>query len=170
MDMYQIGDRVVYGIHGVCMVVDQEARTIDRKRLTYLVLEPTGQDGSRYLIPTHNEAAMAKLRPMISKEDFVSLLESREVREGSWIRDENQRKQVYRELIGSGNRVKLMQMVHSLYAHKESQSAAGRKCHLCDENFLRDAEKLLASEAAIVMDMEPDAARQYIRNKLKEDA
>ncbi len=168
--MYQIGDRVIYGIHGVCMVVDQEERTIDRKRHTYLALEPIGQDGSRYLIPTHNEAAMAKLRPMISGEDFASLLESQEVRADGWIRDENLRKQTYRELISSGDRVKLMQMVHSLYAHKAAQSAAGRKCHLCDENFLRDAEKLLASEAAIVMDLEPDAARQYIRNKLKEDA
>ena len=56
--MYQIGDQVVYGIHGVCCVVEQEERVIDRKRVTYLVLEPVGQDGSRYLVPTHNAAAM----------------------------------------------------------------------------------------------------------------
>ncbi len=168
--MFLVGDKVVYGIHGVCIVVAQEERVIDRKKLTYLALEPIGQDGSRYLIPTHNAAAMAKLRPMISKAEFEALMGSDGVHADGWIKDENLRKQAYRDLIGSGDRAKLMQMVCSLYRHKAAQSAAGRKCHLCDENFLRDAEKLLISEAAIVLNIEPDEAKQYIRSKLKEDA
>lgn len=168
--MYQVGDKVVYGVHGVCMVVDQEERVVDRKRLTYLALEPVGQDGSRYLVPTHNAAAMSKLRNMLSKEELETLIQSEEVRADGWIRDENLRKQTYRDLIGSGDRAKLMQMVHTLYRHKAAQTAAGKKCHLCDENFLRDAEKLLISEISIVMDVQPDQAKQYIRTKLKEDA
>lgn len=168
--MYQIGDKVVYGVHGVCMVVDQEERVVDRKRLTYLALEPVGQDGSRYLVPTHNAAAMAKLRSMLSREELDAIWQSEEVMADGWIRDENLRKQTYRELIGSGDRTKLMQMIRTLYRHKAQQTSAGKKVHLCDDNFLRDAEKLLASEVSIVMDMEPDQAKQYIRSKLKEDA
>ena len=167
--MYQVGDQVVYGIHGVCCVADQEGRTVDRKRVTYLVLEPVGQDGSRYLVPTHNAAAMAKLRKMLSREDLERLLQSEEVRADSWIRDENQRKQTYRDLISSGDRVKLMQMVCTLYKHKAAQAAAGRKVHLCDDNFLRDAEKLLASEISIVMDMEFDQAKKYMKEHLNKE-
>ena len=166
--MYQIGDRVVYGIHGVCCVVDQEERVVDRKRVTYLALEPVGQDGSRYLVPTHNAAAMAKLRKMLSREELEDLLNSETIRSDGWIKDENQRKQTYRELISSGNLVKLMQMVHTLYRHKAAQTAAGRKVHLCDDNFLRDAEKLLAIEAAIVMGMEYDQAKKYLKEYLYE--
>lgn len=168
--MYHIGDQVVYGVHGVCRVVDQEERLVDRKRLTYLALEPVGQDGSRYLVPTHNEAAMSKVKHMLSKEELAAMLESQEVRADGWIKDENLRKQTYRELISSGDRARLMQMVRTLYRHKASQAAAGRKVHLCDDNFLRDAEKLLLSEVSIVMDMDNDQAKQYLRGKLKEDA
>ncbi len=168
--MFQVGDRVVYGMHGVCNVVDQEERTVDRKRHVYLALEPIGQDGARYLVPTHNQVAMAKLQPMLSREDLQAMLASEKVRTDGWIKDENLRKQLYRELISSGDRAKLMQMVSTLYRHKASQSAAGRKCHLCDENFLRDAEKLLTSEIAIVMDLTAEEAKHYIRSKLKEDA
>jgi len=168
--MYQIGDQVVYGVHGVCRVVDQEERVIDRKRVTYLALEPVGQDGSRYLVPTHNAAAMSKVKQMLSKEDLTALMDSEEVRSDGWIRDENQRKQTYRELISSGDRVKLMQMVRTLYRHKAAQAAAGRKVHMCDDNFLRDAEKLLTGEVAIVMGIDADQAKQFIRNRLKEDA
>ena len=164
--MYQIGDQVVYGIHGVCCVVEQEERVIDRKRVTYLVLEPVGRDGSRYLVPTHNAAAMAKLRKKLSREELEDLLKSETIRVDGWITDQNQRKQMYRELISSGDLAKLMQMVHTLYRHKNAQAAAGRKVHLCDENFLRDAEKLLASEAAIVLGMEYDQARKYLKENL----
>ena len=164
--MYQIGDQVVYGIHGVCCVVEQEERVIDRKRVTYLVLEPVGRDGSRYLVPTHNAAAMAKLRKKLSREELEDLLKSETIRVDGWITDKNQRKQTYRELISSGDLAKLMQMVHTLYRHKNAQAAAGRKVHLCDENFLRDAEKLLASEAAIVLGMEYDQARKYLKENL----
>ena len=165
--MYQIGDKVVYGVHGVCVVADLEQRVIDRKKRTYLALEPIGQDGSRYLVPTHNETAMAKLRPMLSAQELEDLIKSDEVHADGWIRDENQRKQTYRDLIGSGDRVKLMQMVATLYRHKAAQTAAGKKVHLCDDNFLRDAEKLLTGEFAIVLNMEPEQARSYIRTNLK---
>lgn len=165
--MFQVGDQVVYGIHGVCRVVDQEERVVDRKRVTYLALEPIGQGGSKYLVPTQNAAAMAKLRRMLSKEELEAMLDSQEVRADSWIKDENLRKQTYRELINSGDRTRLICMVRTLYRHKAAQAAAGRKCHLCDENFLRDAEKLLTSEFSLVLGMEPEQVRKYVSEKLK---
>lgn len=164
--MYQIGDQVVYGIHGVCKIVDQEERVVDRKTVTYLVLEPVDQESSRYLIPTHNASAMAKLRPMLTVEELQSLLHSEEIRDGGWIREENLRKNTYRELITSGDRVELLKMLHSLYSHKKNQISAGKKVHLADDNFLRDAEKLLASEISVVMNLPAEEARAYLRKAL----
>ena len=165
--MYQAGDRVLYGIHGICRVTAEEERIVDRKRVTYLALEPEDQPGARYLVPTHNTAAMAKLRAMLTKEELEALLQSEEVRQNGWVTDENQRKQLYRELINGGDRGRLMQMVCTLYRHKAAQQAAGRKVHQCDDNFLRDAEKLLCSEAATVLEMDYDQARAYLREQLK---
>lgn len=168
--MYQVGELVVYGMHGVCRVVSQEERLVDKKRLNYLALEPVGHGGSRFLVPTQNASAMAKLQPVLSKEELETMITSEYVKTGQWIRDENQRKQTYRELIGSGDRKRLMRMVHTLYSHKADQSATGRKIHLCDENFLHDAEKLLIGEISTVLHLEPEQARAYIHKNLKEDA
>ncbi len=165
--MYQVGERVVYGIHGVCCVADQENRMVDGVRRTYLVLEPVGQDGARYLVPTHNAAAMGKLRPMLSADEIPGMLRSEPVHSDCWIQEENRRKQAYRELISSSDSEKLMQMVCTLYRHKAAQVAAGRKVHQCDDNFLRDAEKLLSGEIALAMDLEYDQARSYLREQLK---
>lgn len=165
--MYQICDRVVYGIHGVCQVVALEERTVDRKKVVYLALEPVGQGGSRYLIPTHNEAAMGKLRKMLNAEELKAMLSAEQIRRGEWIPDENRRKQTYREQIAGGDRMVLLEMICTIYRHKEMQIAAGKKVHLCDENFLRDAERLVAGELAIAMEISLPEALSLLREHLK---
>jgi len=165
--VYQAGDRVIYGMHGVCRIMEEELRTVERKQVHYLVLEPTDQAGSRYLVPTHNAAAMAKLRKILTPEEMESLICSDAVRCGEWIRDENQRKQHYRALSSGGDRTSLLQAVYLLYRHKEAQLACGRKIHLCDENFLRDAEKMICGELCVVLGMTSEEARIYLREKLK---
>ncbi len=168
--MYQIGDQVVYGIHGVCAVAAVEQRTVDRKKVEYFALEPVDQPGTRYYVPTGNQAALAKLKPVLSRQELEALLVSDAVRQDVWITDEGQRKLYYRELINSGDRGKLLAMVGSLYRHKASQAAMGRKFHLCDENFLRDAQKLLNSEFALVLGMDPLQVGEYLRTRLTETA
>ena len=165
--MYQIGDCVVYGVHGVCRVIGMEKQLVNRKRSLYMVLQPLAQTESRFYLPTENPTAMAKLKTVMTKEALVELLASDQVRQEEWIPDENRRKQYYRELIGSGDRVSLMRMITNLYRYKQTQLDAGRKFHQSDDNFLRDAERLLSSEIALVMELSQEDARNYLREQLK---
>lgn len=162
--MYQIGDIVVYGIHGVCKITELEEKTVDRQRVQYYVLRPVEQPETRYYIPMKNPVAVAKLSPLMSREELKLLLEERTVPDGTWIPDENQRKQRYRELISSGDRPALLAMVRALRAHKSEQLAQGRKFHLCDENFLRDAEKLLCSEFSVVLNISQQEMAAYLED------
>lgn len=165
--MFSSGDNVLYGIHGVCRILDLEVRTVDRKRVEYYVLEPLEQPGSRYYVPTQNQAAVSKLRRIMTTTELDALLRSKEARQDSWIADENQRKQRYRDLINSGDRAALISMVNTLHHHKDLQAAAGRKFHLCDENFLRDAEKLLNSEFSLVLNIHQNQVEDYVLSMLK---
>jgi CarD family transcriptional regulator len=131
------------------------------------VLAPENQEGSRYLVPTHNAAAMSKLCPMLTVAEMEELFQSDAIARDYWIKDENQRKQTYRELISGTDRAALMGMVKTLYRQKASLIAAGKKFHQCDENFLRDAEKRLASELVHVLETDYDRAKSYLREKLK---
>lgn len=165
--MFQSGDWVMYGIHGVCRVVGTEKQLVNRKRTEFLVLEPMSQNESRFYLPTANPTAMAKLKEVLPTEELKSLLSSEEIREDVWIKEENLRKQTYRELINGGDRIALIKMVSTLYRYREAQTAAGKKFHQCDDNFLRDAEKLLSSEISLVLEMTQEEARNYLREQLK---
>ena len=167
--MHQRGDQVLYGIHGICNIVDLEMRKIDKKSIEYYVLEPVEQPGTRFYVPTQNPAAVAKLRPIITQEELNDMLRSNDTCADVWIADENQRKQQYRDLITSGDRAALIQMVHTLHRHKEKQAAAGRKFHLCDESFLRDAERLLNAEFSLVLNIDQEDVGRYVQSVIKSE-
>ncbi len=162
--MFVCGDQVLYGIHGVCKIINKETQTVNKKRIEYYVLEPSDQPGARYFVPTQNEAAVSKLRPIITPQELNALLRSEDASVDAWIADENQRKQRYRDLITSGDRAALICMVRTLYRQKQQQMEAGRKFHQCDENFLRDAEKLLNAEFSMVLGIPQDKVGEYIQS------
>lgn len=164
--MFQIGCKVIYGVHGVCSVSGTESVAAGGKSRLYYVLQPIHQDGSRYLIPTDNSAALHRLIPLISAKEWEELLVSPEVHSGSWISDENQRKQSYKELTAHGSRTELLAALTVLYDHRKVQKEKGRKLHICDDIFLRDTEKMLAEEIADVFGLDIEDAKHYLQNKL----
>lgn len=167
MLQYKCGDTVVYGVHGVCSIVSLEERTVDRKKVTYYILEPNDQPGTRFFVPVHNEAAVAKMKRIITKQELDDILRS-DTYAQSWIEDEGQRKQYYRELIVSGDRSALVRMVRCLYIHKRKQQESGKKFHLSDENFLKDAQKLLDSEFAHILDIPREKVKDYVLSIIEE--
>lgn len=164
--MYKVGQMVVYGIHGVCSITDVQVMRVEKKNVEYFVLEPLDQPGAKYFIPSKNESALAKLSPVLNKNQLDDLLTEAGSADDVWITDENLRKQRYRELINSGDRAALLSMIRSLYTHKAEQLAAGRKFHQCDENFLHDAEKLLSTEFSVILNIPADEVGTYIQNKI----
>ncbi len=162
--MYEAGQMVVYGAHGVCSIMGTEMRSIDRKQVEYLVLQPLQQPDSRYYVPAHNQNALAKMRPLMEKTALMELLQSGDIKNAQWIPDENQRKQYYRQLITSLDLEAMIRMIHVLRQQRTELMKAGKKFHLCDENFLRDAQKLLQTELRLVLDIPEAELEGYLQD------
>lgn len=95
------------------------------------------------------------------------MLESEEVKADSWIPNEAVRKEKYREILSRADCMELIRMIRALYIHKQDQLAAGKKFHQCDENFMRDAERLIRSELVEVLDIPKEQIGEYIRSKVE---
>lgn len=164
---FQCGDRVVYGIHGVCQIVGIETKTVDRKAVEYYVLQPCGQTEAIYYVPVHNQAAVSKMRKMLTAAELNALLDSDEILADCWITEENLRKERYRKLIAHADCAELIGMIRSLHLHKQRQLEAGKKFHICDENFLKDAQRLISAEVSQILEIEPKQVESYIRSRLE---
>lgn len=165
--VFAVGDMVVYGIHGVCRIADLERRIVDRKAIEYYVLEPTNPPIAKFYVPTQNPVAVAKMRKVLTKDALNQLLESQEIRENSWIADENARKDKYRQLITQADCAELIPMIRALHIHKQEQLAAGKKFHLCDDNFLKDAQRLITAEVSQILGIAPEEVGPYIQSKIE---
>ncbi len=166
--MFQAGQQVVYGVHGVCRIIGTEDRVIDRKRMTYLVLQPLQQPDTRFYIPSHNQNALAKLRPLMDKDRLLALLSSQALQENQWIEDENRRKQYYRQMVADLDFEEMIKAIHTLRQQKLKLTQLGRKFHLCDENFLRDIQKLLRLEFSLVLEIPDNELDAYLQDLMKD--
>lgn len=160
--MYRLSQLVVYGIHGVCRVLELEEKIVDKKPVTYYVLEPVAQPGARFYVPSHNAAAMSKIRALTDRALLQQMLDDRDD-VAPWIQDENQRKQHYRQFLGNMDAKELIRMIRCLESYRQSQAQLGRKLHISDENFMRDAKRIVTTEIAYVLELdEKDVAAQLM--------
>ena len=164
--MLSVGQLVVYGIHGVCKIAGTDVKTVDRKKVEYYVVEPLSQASACFFVPSANPVAVAKLRPILTKQELNALFSDLGNWQDIWVAEENQRKQYYRELISGGDRKSLLSMILALQAHRIAQQEAGRKFHLCDENFLRDAQRLLCMEIAVILETDEPGALAYLQEHI----
>lgn len=155
-----IGERVVYGIHGVCQIIALEEKRINSNGIVYYVLQPQDQPQSWFYVPRDNPAAVAKLSRLLTRQELDGILYS-DLKD-SWIPDESRRKQHYSQLISCGDRAALIGMLRCLYLHKAQQIAAGKKLHLCDENFMRDAQRIIEGEISWILGIPIDQVGSYL--------
>lgn len=160
--MYSVGDVVVYSIHGVCRIEAVEERKVDKNTASYFVLRPLENEKIVYFIPVHNQAALLKLRPLTDRQTLEAVFQTPEVLTECWIPEENQRKLRYKELISSLDFAATVQMVHTLHCHRTKQLSSGKKVHQCDENFLRDAKRMLDSELSVILEIPVSQVESYI--------
>lgn len=166
--MYQIGETVLYGTEGVCTIAEVREMKIGRERASYYVLQPVYREGATIFVPLANEALLAKMRPLLSAAEIDGLLQCVRRDEPAWIEDAAQRKEEFHRILTAGDRKELLVMIRTLYRHREALQKTGKRLRTNDDQMLRDAEKLLNDEFALVLNIKPREVSEYIRSRLEE--
>lgn len=164
---FGVGDTVLYGTQGVCRIERTEKQRVRGNDIEYYVLCPVYNENSTVFVPMQNDALVSKMRSILSAEDIYEMIRSMPEEDTIWIDDENQRKLSYQQLINEGDRKKLVQLIKTLYLHKLSQEKKGRKLHQSDETMLKQAEKLLYDEFALVLNIQPEEVLPFIMEQVE---
>lgn len=166
-EMFQKDDMVRYGAHGVCKVEDITEKNFNGEAIRYYVLRPIYNDTSTIYVPIHNHALTQNMRKVLSKEELQSLIQTMPQKESLWIENEEVRKAQYQEILASGNRTGLIGMLKALYLHQREQQEKGRRLHMSDDHFFKEAEKMLHEEFALVLGIPRDQVVPYILKQLQ---
>ncbi len=164
--MYSTGDTVVYGTQGVCRIEGTQTKRIRGEYVEYLVLRPVYDQNSTVFVPKKNEKLMTKMRDVLSAEEIYNIIQELPEKDPIWIEDDNIRKSKYQEMIDEGNRRKIMLIIKTLYRHRIEQEEKGRRLHQADEFILKQAEKLLHDEFALVLEIKPEEVVPFIMKQI----
>jgi len=159
---YKIDDVVIYGTEGVCRVSDITVKPFRDREVTYYVLKPLFNSAATVFVPVDSEKLTAKMHKALSSDEIHTLIQTLPEQKTMWIEDEAERKLRYKEILASGDRVQLIQMIKALYFHQEEQRAAGKKLHICDDNFFKEAQRLLHDEFSAALGIPREGILDYI--------
>lgn len=168
--MFEIGEQILYGATGVCRIDSITQMKIGGENKSYYVLRPLASESSTVFVPMDNESLVGKMRRVLSEQEIDDLIRAMPKTDTIWIDDEVARKERYREILSGGDRVALIRMIKALYLHQKEQVANKRHLHQSDERFLKDAEKLLHEEFALVLGIGREEVLPLITKRLDEEA
>lgn len=160
--MFKINDYVVYGLTGICEIVDIRKDNHDNSDGTeYYVLKPVYGDNMIIMVPVNNPHVV--MRTILTKEDVLSLIDRiPNIETTVWIDNDMQRKNNFKAAIRTGKTEEWVKIIKTLYQEKAARAIRGRKLAKIDEDMLNTAEKYLNQEVALVLNISPDEVVPYI--------
>ncbi len=157
--MYNLGDKVVYPMHGAGKIESVEEKEVLGELKKYYILKmPIGE--IKLMIPVDNVDNMG-LRNIIDKDkvtDVIAILkQNAEKNDSNW----NKRYRENMEKMRTGDIFELAHVVRDLSCRdKEKGLSTGEK------KMLSNAKQMLISEVALSTDQDGDTVTGYIENFL----
>lgn len=168
--MFKIGDTVLYGSQGVCEIAAKEVKEIGKTKREYYVLRPIYQEGSTIFVPADNENLVSKMHAVMSEEEIKELIKALPREDAVFEQDDTLRRNSYREILSSGDRVAIASVIKALYLEQCRRKEAGKKLPLADEQILSRAETLLYNELSLVLNIKPDQVIPFINEQIELNA
>lgn len=167
--MYEIGDHVIYGRSGICLVKDiscLKLRGISDTQL-YYTLAPVYTTETIFA-PVDTAMPM---RPAISHHEAVNLIaqipEIEKAMEIPVNMDHKELAKYYAELLKSHDCKDLIKLIIASYIRGEKSSREKLKISQTDKSFRRDAENILYGELSIALGISKKSIPDFIGDALQ---
>lgn len=168
--MFQVGDFMIYGNKGVCKV--ENVGILDSadmpKDTVYYTLFPYFLKGSKIYSPVDNDKV--NMRPIITKEDAMKLIDDIKSINSLWVSDEKNREFAYKEAVKKSDCRELIRIIKTIYIRKQSRLIDGKKVSSLDTKYYKLAEENFYGELSVSLGMGIDAVREIVLTRLKQSS
>ncbi len=160
--MYSVGETIIYTTYGLCKISDIIQKEFNGSLLDYYILKPLNDAKSSLQVQVNNPITKEKLRAILSKTEIIELIHQIPSIEPYWIENENERKKHFSSILRCGKRIEIIGILKSIFEHQNELRLRGRKLHACDEQYFKDAEKIIYEEMAYVLNINKNDIVQFI--------
>ncbi len=160
--MFEVGQRVIYGTHGVCEIVKIDTVDIpgvDAGRMYYHLSSVLNESSLMYA-PVDNPKLAIRL--VMTREEALSLIDEMPSIDLLTVEIEKQRENIYKESMRSLDNRKIVSLLKTVRAREEERIAAGKRMTAVDERYMKQAQTQLYSEMAIALEIDRDQVEDFI--------
>ena len=156
--MYNVGDKVVYPMHGAGVIDSIEEKDILGEKQSYYILKMPGEVKVMVPILTAEEHGIRNIIDKAEAEKVINILEQDETEmEKNW----NKRYRDNMDKMKSGNIYEIADVVRNLsFKQKEKGLSTGEK------KMLHNAKQILVSELVLAEHATQDEVEELVDNKI----
>lgn len=160
--MFTVGDYIVYGTDGICIVKDISQIDIPGapSGRTYYLLSPVGVRESKIYSPVDNTKVV--IRKIISKEEAAELLKKLDAIQEIPVTDDKVMEQQYKEMIASCDLMQLFSLVKTIRKKQNKRISEGKKITSTDDRYLRRAQEAICSELMLALDKDREEVLELV--------
>lgn len=164
-NMYNVGDVIVYGEHGICRVTACGPLHLGGPNgRTYYTLHPYYQPELVIYAPTDSERVV--IRDPLTRQQAEQLVKKLPEIPPLDIVDEKNREILFNRIQHGCDCCSLAGMIKALYLRREQRQRHGKHATSVDERYFRAAEEQLYGELAFALGMEWEQTPTYIESRL----
>ena len=159
--MYQKGDYINYGGHGICQIDD--IRAMDFKtgagKRDYYILHPVCQDGTVFYLPADGSAARS--RRLLTREEIDGILSGLRDTQMPWITDRKQRTERFHQILSRRDTGELVLLARCLHLQQRE-----RPLPTAERETLHQVEHMIEQEFSFVLGLPPAEVGAYIQSRM----
>lgn len=167
--MFEIGEYVVCGNKGVCVVENITTLNIsgvDKER-RYYILKPLYMAESTVYVPV--DSPQKSMRRVLKRGEAQELIKGIPDVPLLVITNDKLSEQMYRECIKTNSCEELVKIIKTIYLRKQKRIQAGRKVTAVDAKYFHLAEENLYGELAVALEIPRDEVESYITKAMNEE-
>lgn len=151
--MYNLNDIVMHLNMGICEITEISTQKISGISNKFYKLKPLYENLNTVIyVPVNN--CNKFIRYPLSKEQINNILSGVKTNNENWIENNFTRKSAFFEIIKSGDTLQIINMICELYSQKSKAEKKGKRLHIIDERFLKEAQKLINQEFAYALEVD----------------
>ena len=156
---YQIGEKVVHIPEGVCIITEITKMTNFGEEKEYYKLIPVMDNTMTIYVGVNGPSK--NIRKLKSREEIQTIIKKQTESRSHWEKNEEKRKAQMKAAIQKDDSIAMAKLLKTYYQKRKQQHL-----NTLDNNLLKQAEQLLYSEMAEVLQTDFQKLRAYILAQL----
>lgn len=164
--MFRTGDAVIHPAEGVCEITDITEKNFSGVSEEYYVLKSVYDGHSTVYIPVESVKVRPKIRLVLNHSQVNKIIDTLDKNEPVKTENDNQRRQIFKEILASGNETEIGRLLTTVYLLKKEIRSSGKKMKVSDERIIKETERSVFTEFAFSLGISPEEIPAYIDDRI----